>query len=71
MTSGDEFTVSGDGLTEVFVTNGGLCGPNVSYLINPHSKMTIKGQSISTSAPVFNFSNATTSMYVPLLAGFA
>lgn len=69
--SGDEYTVSGDGLTEVFVTNGGLCGPNVSYLINPHSKLTVKGQGTSSSGIVFNFSRATTSMYVPLLAGFA
>lgn len=71
MTPGDEFTVSGDGLTEVFVTHGGVCGPDVTYLINPMSKLTVRGQGTSSSSPVFNFSIATTSMYVPLLAGFA
>lgn len=66
----DEYTLSGDGLTEIFVTAGGLCGPNVSYLINPHSKLTVRRQGTTSSGAIFNFSRSTTSMYIPLLAGF-
>lgn len=38
--TGIEYTLSGGGLSELFVTTGTLSGPNVTYLINPHSKRT-------------------------------
>ena len=38
--SSAEYTLSGPGMTELFITTGTLCGGGVSYILNPHSKRT-------------------------------